>query len=61
VWPPLPEFCYDPQKGLFRNFLLTIVHRKSLNQKKALQNREARHVFPDTPLESAAREEQDHA
>jgi RNA polymerase sigma-70 factor (ECF subfamily) len=27
----LPEFAYDPKKGRFRNFLLTIVHRKSLS------------------------------
>lgn len=26
----LPEFCYDRVRGKFRNFLLTIVHRKSL-------------------------------
>lgn len=26
----LPNFCYDRRKGRFRNFLLTIVHRKSL-------------------------------
>lgn len=26
----LPQFAYDPEKGSFRNFLLTIVHRKSL-------------------------------
>jgi RNA polymerase sigma factor (sigma-70 family) len=26
----LPEFAYDRRKGKFRNFLLTIVHRKSL-------------------------------
>ena len=26
----LPEFAYDRGKGKFRNFLLTIVHRKSL-------------------------------
>lgn len=26
----LPEFAYDRKKGKFRNFLLTIVHRKSL-------------------------------
>lgn len=26
----LPEFAYDRNKGRFRNFLLTIVHRKSL-------------------------------
>lgn len=26
----LPEFDYDRRKGRFRNFLLTIVHRKSL-------------------------------
>jgi len=26
----LPEFAYDRGKGRFRNFLLTIVHRKSL-------------------------------
>lgn len=25
----LPTFSYDPRKGKFRNFLLTIVHRKS--------------------------------
>ena len=27
----LPEFTYDRNKGRFRNFLLTIVHRKSLS------------------------------
>lgn len=26
----LPEFAYDRRRGRFRNFLLTIVHRKSL-------------------------------
>lgn len=26
----LPEFKYDPRRGKFRNFLLTIVHRKVL-------------------------------
>lgn len=26
----LPEFAYDRDRGKFRNFLLTIVHRKSL-------------------------------
>jgi RNA polymerase sigma factor (sigma-70 family) len=26
----LPRFEYDPQKGKFRNFLLTVVHRKAL-------------------------------
>lgn len=26
----LPEFCYDRRQGKFRNYLLTIVHRKSL-------------------------------
>jgi RNA polymerase sigma-70 factor (ECF subfamily) len=26
----LPGFTYDPRKGRFRNFLLTIVHRQSL-------------------------------
>ena len=26
----LPEFCYDRGRGRFRNFLLTIVHRKAL-------------------------------
>jgi RNA polymerase sigma factor (sigma-70 family) len=26
----LPDFAYDPGRGRFRNFLLTIVHRKSL-------------------------------
>ncbi len=30
----LPKFVYDPQKGSFRNFLLTIVHRKSLSTLK---------------------------
>lgn len=34
----LPEFRYDRQRGRFRNFLLTIVHRKSL----ALLRRSAR-------------------
>lgn len=27
----LPDFAYDRRKGRFRNFLLTIVHRKSLS------------------------------
>ena len=27
----LPEFAYDRNKGRFRNFLLTIVHRKALS------------------------------
>jgi len=27
----LPEFAYDRSKGRFRNFLLTIVHRKSVD------------------------------
>jgi RNA polymerase sigma factor (sigma-70 family) len=26
----LPRFAYDPRKGRFRNFLLTIVHRRAL-------------------------------
>lgn len=26
----LPDFDYDPQRGRFRNYLLTIVHRRSL-------------------------------
>lgn len=30
----LPEFVYDQDKGRFRNFLLTIVHRKSLGMLK---------------------------
>lgn len=40
----LPQFCYDPARGRFRNFLLTIVHRKSLNLMRRVQAREARHV-----------------
>ncbi len=40
----LPQFCYDPTRGRFRNFLLTIVHRKSLNLMRRVQTREARHV-----------------
>ncbi len=34
----LPEFAYDRNRGKFRNFLLTIVHRKSL----ALMRRSSR-------------------
>jgi RNA polymerase sigma-70 factor (ECF subfamily) len=35
----LPQFAYDRTRGKFRNFLLTIVHRKSL----AVQRRARRH------------------
>lgn len=41
----LPEFAYDRGKGRFRNFLLTIVHRKSL----AMLRRASR--IPEVPLE----------
>lgn len=30
----LPQFRYDPQRGKFRNFLLTIVHRKAMAAKR---------------------------
>lgn len=38
----LPEFRYDPNRGRFRNFLLTIVHRKSLGVlRRAQQQRDS--------------------
>lgn len=40
----LPEFAYDRGKGRFRNFLLTIVHRKSLAAlRRARRERDSRH------------------
>ncbi|MEM7395080.1 MAG: sigma-70 family RNA polymerase sigma factor [Verrucomicrobiota bacterium] len=35
----LPDFRYDPKKGKFRNFLLTIVHQKSLRTIRQLSRR----------------------
>jgi RNA polymerase sigma factor (sigma-70 family) len=44
----LPTFEYDPARGRFRNFLLTIVHRKAL---KFLRRKSARvEVSIDAPL-----------
>lgn len=44
----LPEFTYRPDKGLFRNFLLTIVHRKVM---RALRRKYNRHeISMDEPL-----------
>jgi RNA polymerase sigma-70 factor (ECF subfamily) len=40
----LPEFAYDPSRGKFRNFLLTIVHRKSLAALRRAQRISATHV-----------------
>lgn len=42
----LPEFCYDRGKGKFRNFLLTIVHRKSLGVMRRAKGE------PDVSLDS---------
>lgn len=49
----LPAFVYDRRKGRFRNFLLAIVHRKSLaTLQRAARNREVRwhEAIEATPL-----------
>lgn len=51
----LPTFEYDPKRGKFRNFVLTIVHRKALAaQRRAYRRREisadAVREPGDTPL-----------
>jgi len=40
----LPEFAYDRNKGKFRNFLLTIVHRKSLGVLRRARKERDSHV-----------------
>ena len=40
----LPEFAYDRGKGKFRNFLLTIVHRKSLGVLRRARRERDSHV-----------------
>lgn len=37
----LPEFAYDRKKGRFRNFLLTIVHRKALGVLRRMSRQRA--------------------
>ena len=44
----LPGFTYDPAKGKFRNFLLTIVHRKTLASIHRVQSKQEQSM--DTPL-----------
>jgi len=55
----LPRFVYDRRKGRFRNFLLTIVHRKSLaTLQRAARNREVRwHEAMDLAPPGTSREE----
>jgi len=36
----MPRFDYDPQRGKFRNFVLTIVHRKCLTAHKRAKRRQ---------------------
>lgn len=47
----LPGFAYDRRKGKFRNFLLTIVHRKAL----AALRRAARRSGTEVPWEQAGK------
>lgn len=46
----LPQFQYEPARGLFRNFLLTIVHRKTLAAFRRHQRR--REVSLESPAAS---------
>lgn len=57
----LPEFDYDRRKGRFRNFLLTIVHRKSLavlrrTRREASIGRPFADAAADTGLDQVAKE-----
>lgn len=47
----LPGFCYDREKGRFRNFLLTIVHRKSLAAFRRAKRERDTHMPWDSELE----------
>jgi RNA polymerase sigma-70 factor (ECF subfamily) len=47
----LPQFQYDPEKGKFRNFLLTIVHRKVLAAKRRAKAK------PEVSFDAAAHED----
>jgi len=50
----LPDFIYDPEKGKFRNFLLTIVHRKALAAIRRGQKKDPISMAPnDIALERA--------
>src|SRR5690349_9984870 len=51
----LPEFQYDRSRGKFRNFLLTIVHRKSL----AALRRTKRERDTNVPWENLQHEQSD--
>jgi RNA polymerase sigma-70 factor (ECF subfamily) len=53
----LPEFQYDRNRGKFRNFLLTIVHRKSL----AALRRARRERDTKVPWETVQHEQPDEA
>ncbi len=55
----LPQFVYNRRKGRFRNFLLTIVHRKSLaTLQRAARNREVRwHEAMEPPPRGATENE----
>lgn len=46
----LPDFRYDPLKGKFRNFLLTIVHQKALRTIRQLARRSE--ISADAPEQS---------
>lgn len=49
----LPDFEYDPARGKFRNFLLTIAHRKAL---QTMRRQRARPTVPlDDPIEDGGR------
>lgn len=47
----LPDFRYDKNKGKFRNFLLTIVHRKSLTALRRTKRERDTHVPWESDLE----------
>jgi len=59
----LPRFTYDPSRGKFRNFLLTIVHRKALAARRRFMARrqvpydEATHEGGLAPAEVLADEQ----
>ena len=58
----LRDFTYDPAKGKFRNFLLTIVHRKALAAIRRAQKKDPISMAPnDVALESAVSKASDQS
>lgn len=50
----LPEFDYDRRKGRFRNFLLTIVHRKALRGLRQIRQSARLQAIGDTEVSDVA-------